>query len=69
MPPPLTRQQLDAAGCGTPNCGHDHSVIYLVSGCHPASGVEVRFNKPRGLLEVRCKRCEKPVADVKVAQA
>jgi hypothetical protein len=67
MAEPLSRKQLDPAGCGQPNCGHDHSVIFLHSACHPSAGTRVSYDKPTGLLTVACRRCEKLVAQVKVA--
>jgi hypothetical protein len=63
----LTRLQLDIAGCGTPNCGHDHSVLFLHAACHPSAGTRVSYDKPTGLLTVACKRCDKLVVQVKVA--
>jgi hypothetical protein len=67
MPALLTRQQLDQAGCGTANCGHDHSVLHLNAGCHSARGLEVRYVKATGAIEVVCYVCEKPIATIKVA--
>jgi hypothetical protein len=31
----LSKQELDAMGCSIPDCGHDHSIIYLNPRCHP----------------------------------
>jgi hypothetical protein len=67
MVTPLSRKQLDPAGCGQPNCGHDHSVLYLHSVCHPNAGTRVSYEKLTGLLTVACRRCQKLVAHVKVA--
>jgi hypothetical protein len=64
---PLTRAQIDAFGCGMPNCTHDHSVLYLIGRCHPEAGVDVRYAKATGILTVLCKKCSKLVADVEVA--
>jgi hypothetical protein len=63
----LSRRQLDVAGCDEPNCGHDHSVLYLHAACHPKAGTNARYDKPTGLLTIECKRCNKLVAQVKVA--
>ena len=67
MTTPLTCRQLDATGCSKPNCGHDHSVIFLHAACHPSAGTRVSYDKPTGLLTVACRRCQKLVAQVKVA--
>ena len=63
----LTRKQLDAAGCEIPNCGHDHSTIFLHALCHPSAGTRVSYDKPTGLLTIDCRRCKKLIAQVKVA--
>ena len=63
----LTRQQLDIAGCGEPNCDHDHSVLFLHSVCHANAGTRVSYDKLTGLLVIRCRRCAQLVAHVKVA--
>ncbi len=57
---PLSRLDLDAAGCGTPNCGHDHTVLYLTAACHPRAGHEVSYDK---------RICKKSVAQIRVAAA
>jgi hypothetical protein len=44
----LTRTDLDASGCGTPNCDHDHSVLYLHGRCHPAAATRARYVKATG---------------------
>lgn len=63
----LTRAQLDQAGCGMPNCDHDHSVLYLHGVCHMKGGVEVAYVKATGTLKISCAKCHKPVAEVAVA--
>lgn len=66
MPLALTRRQLDVAGCDTPNCGHDHSVLFLTGRCHQR-GVEAKYVKATGEIEIRCRVCKKPVVNVAVA--
>jgi len=63
----LSREQLDVAGCSEPNCGHDHTVLFLHSVCHPKAGTRASYDKRTGLLAVACNRCLKLVAQVKVA--
>jgi hypothetical protein len=63
----LSREQLDVAGCGSPNCGHDHTVLFLHSVCHPSAGTRASYDKRTGLLTIECKRCDRLVAHVKVA--
>ena len=64
---PLTQTELDAQGCGTPNCGHDHSVLWLHGTCHPSMGSRVAYHKATGVLEITCRRCDKPIASIEVA--
>jgi hypothetical protein len=63
----LSRKQLDVTGCGEPNCGHDHTVLFLHAACHPNAGTRASYDKLTGLLTIACRRCEKLVAEVKVA--
>lgn len=63
----LTRKDLDASGCGTPDCGHDHSELYLVAQCHPSANVEVRYVKATGWLAVHCAKCKKLIVNIEVA--
>lgn len=65
----LSRKQLDVAGCGVPNCGHDHTVLYLHGICHPSAGTRASYDKRTGLLTIECRRCKKLVARVKVAES
>lgn len=64
---PLTKAALDIAGCDTPNCGHDHSVVFLTPACHPGGGVEIAYDKRTGHLRITCNVCERRVAEVEVA--
>jgi hypothetical protein len=64
---PLNRAALDKAGCDNPNCGHDHTVLFLQSACHPGGGVEAAYDKRTGLLTIRCNVCERRVVEVEVA--
>lgn len=64
---PLTRAVLDEMGCGTPNCGHDHTVLYLHQACHSGVGTRAAYDKRNGVLTIRCRRCEKVVAEIAVA--
>jgi hypothetical protein len=59
----MNREALDAAGCGTPNCTHDHSILYLVPKCH-GGPVEVHYNKKIGEIVVQCAECGKLVARI-----
>lgn len=58
---PVGRHELDAMGCETPNCSHDHNILYLTPGCHPGSGTFVSYSKKQGFIMVECAECEKPV--------
>lgn len=63
----LTREDLDAVGCDTPGCTHDHSVLVMNASCHPMAGLCVAYDKRSGALRITCGRCDKPVARVSVA--
>jgi hypothetical protein len=65
----LTQADLNDRGCGTPNCGHDHSVLYLHSGCHPQTPTWAVYEKASGVLTIRCARCRKVVAQLKIAES
>lgn len=62
----LTQWQLERGGCATPNCGHDHSVLYLNAKCHPGTGVEVAYIKGQGIARVTCLKCQKIIADLAI---
>ncbi len=67
---PLTRAQLDAAGCQMPGCAHqDHTGMtermFLHGRCHPKEGLEVSYWM--GVITVRCKRCKQMVSEIEVA--
>jgi|SRR5581483_3925251 len=68
QPEPLTRAKLHREGCGTPNCGHDHSVLYFHARCHPHYGVDVSYSKITANLTIKCKKCGAFVAEVAVAE-
>jgi hypothetical protein len=63
----LTADSMNRMRCENPNCGHDHSVLYLNASCHPKAGVEVRYTKATAILTLECKKCKKVVADIAVA--
>jgi len=67
-PNPLTRDVLDSFGCATPNCGHDHSTLFLHGACHLGAGNEVQYTKATGVLTIRCNQCKRFVAAVQVAK-
>ncbi len=65
-----TRQELDAMGCGSPGCTHDHSVLELCPMCHPnGRKVHVSYRKCDGVLVIRCAKCEAPVGEILVAES
>jgi hypothetical protein len=63
----LTRSTLDTARCGNPDCGHDHSVVYFHSHCHPDAAPWAYYVKEDGVLVLECSECETPIAAIKVA--
>lgn len=62
----LTRRDLDPMGCDTPNCGHDHTVLYLTPACHSAP-TRVRYDKRTGAIAVVCGKCQSLVCEIAVA--
>lgn len=67
MANPLTRADLDMVGCGSPDCGHDHTVLLIGPECHPKAGLRVCYLKPDGTLHLRCRKCDQPVGVIAVA--
>jgi hypothetical protein len=62
----ITKEEMNAAGCGSPGCTHDHSVLYLTAECHPHGGLEVRFEKATEQLVITCFVCEGEVTTVQL---
>lgn len=62
-----TRVDLDPLGCSTPNCGHDHSVLYFHPACHPKAYPETRYDKRTGTIIVSCSKCKRQVVEILVA--
>ena len=58
---PIGKAELNAMGCETPNCDHDHSILYLHPGCHPQAGVCAAYRKRDGVVVLECAACETPV--------
>lgn len=65
---PHTRKTLDPLGCAVPNCGHDHSVLYLCSKCHLETGLDVKYTKATGVLTIECTKCGELVTEIQVAR-
>ena len=63
MSQPFSRSDLANAGCGMPNCTHDHSVLHLHPRCHMGKGLDVSYEKARGVLVVRCHKCTQLVGE------
>jgi hypothetical protein len=62
----VTKVELNAAGCATPDCGHDHSTLYLHSACHTNSGSYVRYEKEIESLIITCARCDDEIIRIKL---
>ena len=68
-PQPLTREDLDRAGCDNPAFTHEHDDQLFFNGrCHPKADVAVVYSKRTGLLRVTCAVCNSTVAYVAVAR-
>jgi hypothetical protein len=57
MSGPIGKATLDAMGCGTPGCTHDHSSLYLHSECHSEAPMWARYDKVNGALILECSIC------------
>ena len=64
----IGKTELENMGCGTPGCGHDHSVLYLHPNCHPNSGIFPRYVKKDGVLVMVCAKCDGVVGAVWVGE-
>jgi hypothetical protein len=62
-----TRSTLNLTGCSNPDCGHDHSVIYFHSHCHPKAALWPCYIKDDGVLVLECSECETLIAAIQVA--
>lgn len=62
MSEPLGRDELAHMKCGNPDCHADHGDLVLMPMCHPGRGVEVQHQK--GLLVIRCIKCQLLVCEV-----
>lgn len=62
----LTQRDLNRMGCGTPDCGHDHTILYLNARCHPKAGTFASYDKSTGSLLIECAKCEKPIVEIAV---
>jgi hypothetical protein len=50
----VTQKELNAMGCGNPNCRDDHSILYKHSSCHPGAGLDAMYSKPAGTMHLIC---------------
>jgi len=64
---PLTKEWLNAMGCANPDCGHDHSQIFLIGGCCLSKKVTALYDKASGLLLIHCARCGQLIVEIAVA--
>jgi hypothetical protein len=63
-PAPLTRKTLDKATCQVPGCTHEkHDGLVLHGRCHVEAPSTVRY-WASGVVEIRCKKCDKGVAEI-----
>jgi hypothetical protein len=67
MMKPISKYELNVMGCGTPNCGHDHSILYLHAQCHPRSATWIRYEKIPEVLVITCAKCDKEVARIRLS--
>jgi hypothetical protein len=65
----LTQRELDAVGCATPGCTHDHSVLYFHPRCCDGAGISARYEKDSGELVIACAECEREVVRIAVQES
>jgi hypothetical protein len=62
----IDKAALHAMGCDVVDCGHDHSVIYLMSACHPKAGTRIKYVKADETMIMQCCKCGKEVIRVRI---
>jgi hypothetical protein len=67
---PLTQSELNKAMCMVPGCDHTghRDMLFFHGKCHPHAPVTVYYVMPKGMIVIRCHRCNELVAEVKVAE-
>jgi hypothetical protein len=71
----LVRTDLDERarrGCTNPACREKHDAleaINLVAGCHPRTGVSVRYSVLRRVLRITCAQRRRPIAEIAIAES
>jgi hypothetical protein len=63
----MTREDLEGVGCEVEGCTCGGSRLVLNARCHPGHGVEARFDKRTGELELCCAKCKHGIARLLVA--
>lgn len=51
-------------GCAVPNCTHDHSEMYMHSGCHPGSPTWTVVEPKTRTIRIICATCEADVIKI-----
>jgi hypothetical protein len=62
----VTKADLNKQGCGVPNCGHDHSIVYLHGACHLSAPTWSRYEKKTETLIIECCVCKKEVIRIRL---
>jgi hypothetical protein len=62
-----TQKSLADAGCDTPGCMHDHSMLFPYQKCHPDDGFVAKYEKVTGILTLDCIVCGRTVVKFRVA--
>jgi hypothetical protein len=66
----LYREDLDElvnqTHCGNPFCTQEHTTLVMANRCHKDNAVIVTYRRDSGKLVVRCAKCEKIVAEIRV---
>jgi hypothetical protein len=61
------REDLDAAKCDTPGCKCISGPVLLRPNCHPEAGFYGRYFRSTGMLELRCRQCNKLLVSFAIA--
>ena len=68
--PPLTREDLAQIRCSNPACeGQGECALEVSPACHPGSPVFAAYFAVRGVMEMKCALCHRPLRAVLVGTA
>jgi hypothetical protein len=57
---------LNNAACDNPDCGHDHSTLFLHSNCHNEAPTWTRYQKDIETLIITCAECDEEIIRIRL---